>query len=147
MKFAPKPAAGEIEQKIGVLDPPDFQREKCRILSEIEPLKDGKKMTWERDGIKIKVVRCEYKGNRLIVEIMVWVDGKKSDLTIPHPTIPGQMVPLNPFVFVNPPVMIPAGTWRKEKDEEGKEVDVENFIENPEEVFKEIVFQTVKSKI
>jgi len=45
----------------------------------------------------------------------------------------------NPYLFHNPPILAPTGTWRREVDAEGAETDRPNMEENLPRAFREMV--------
>ena len=50
----------------------------------------------------------------------------------------------NPLYYHNAPIMVPDGTFEMKIDEFGKEMQVANFVENPEEALRQIVLETLK---
>lgn len=45
----------------------------------------------------------------------------------------------NPYLFHNPPVLAPSGTWRRELDADGAEIDRPNMAEDLAKAFREMV--------
>lgn len=56
----------------------------------------------------------------------------------------GESLPLdNPYRFINPPIKVPDGTWRKEWVTGGEVIDVENEHEDIEEALRTMVYDAV----
>jgi hypothetical protein len=50
----------------------------------------------------------------------------------------------NPLYYHNAPICVPDGTFETKIDEFGKEMQVANFMEDPEEALKQIVLETIR---
>ena len=117
----------------------DKQREVC--LGELIKIKPHKfKKMVEIKGkslheIEVEIVSVSQEivnGNDLLKVIAkAWMDGKEVFVD-------------NPLYYMNPPIMVPDGTFETKIDEFGREMQVANFVENPEEALRQIVLETLK---
>lgn len=126
-----EPVKGEIEDFFDIqkLDAEQRANIKVQTLTLEKPTR-----AFTKNGMSINILNVEKDNNRLKVECEVTQDGK-----------------ITPYVgadclyFVNPPIKVPDGTYRKEVDPETKEEhDLENTIENPAEALKQIVADTLR---
>lgn len=51
------------------------------------------------------------------------------------------------FQFVNPPLMVPDGTFRTEVTERGSEIQVQNLVEDPVEALRQMLIEAIKRQI
>lgn len=129
--YGPKPPKGQIERELEKLGPDERRVRKAEVFAS---LKSGS-FTFQRDNIRFTLSNWERKGN----VFRVHATAADSNGALPlHDTD-------NPFEFVNPPLMVPTGTWRKE-NVNGQEVDVPNVEESPLEALRIIVFEAVTTR-
>lgn len=126
-----EPVKGEIEDFFDIqkLDAEQRANIKVQTLTLEKPTR-----AFTKNGMSINILNVEEDNNRLKVECEVTQDGK-----------------ITPYVgadclyFVNPPIKVPDGTYRKEvSDITGEEYDVENTVEDPAKALKEIIADTLR---
>lgn len=118
-RYAPRPAPGPIERALVKLPEGERAAYKAQLVSG---LKVGS-YTFTREGVTITASNWRAEGPRFQVTIAANDDR-------------GAIPVDNPYVFLNPPVKIPLGTWSKvlvQPDPEvpGQMMDVPNYIEDP----------------
>ena len=129
-------------------------RDQPKLTSIAESIK-GKKAK-ERAVEKVKAyqsvntpIEYQYDGLRIVIERI----GKEGDLlkVFASATKDSSAVTLNnPYLFKNPPVLVPDGTWHKEKRKVGKkevETDMPNWKCHLKECLKEILGQVISQQI
>ena len=117
----------------------DKQREVClKELIKVRPQKFKKMVDIKGKSeheIEVEIVSVSQElvnGNDLLKVIArVWKDGIEVFVD-------------NPLYYMNPPIMVPDGTFETKIDEFGKETQVANFVENPEEALRQIVLETIR---
>lgn len=123
----------------------DKQREVCLgELVKVKPYKFKKSVKIKGKGlheIEVEIVEVstgegEYwfpgpRDNLLKVIAKAWKDGIELFVD-------------NPLYYHNAPIMVPDGTFEMKIDEFGKEMQVANFVENPEEALRQIVWETIR---
>jgi len=117
----------------------DQQREVCLSeLIKVKPQKFKKKIELKGKSLHeieveiVSVSREKVNGVDLLKVIAkAWKDGIEVFVD-------------NPLYYMNPPIMVPDGTFETKIDEFGKEMQVVNFVENPEEALRQIVLETIR---
>jgi len=126
--FATKPSKHALETKLGTLGFDD----RCK-----EKIKEFKKILFPIDynyagiGISIKAVKEILINGIPTLQVDVQALGRKLR---------------SPYYYINPPVKIGNGTFRKENDGE-IELDIENTEVNLLEALKQFVGQTVEGDV
>jgi hypothetical protein len=138
--YTPKPAAGKIEMHLAGKNSQERQKIKTEIVLNIP---HERIRTFTVDGFFIEVESGPsptLKGNGIHFFLK---SAKMPD---------GTELPIDKggYIVVNPPLKIPAGTWRKEKlmlpnGEVIGETDFQNHIESPEEAIKYVLLEGVKA--
>jgi len=98
-------------------------KEKAKVKAQIMKEK-AKVKKYKKNDVDFEIVSVSYKEEKNILCAVVKAK-KNKPLSVN-----------NPLCFYNPPIRVSTGAF----DEEGNEI----FEENPEEAFKEIIYQTVK---
>lgn len=107
------------------------KKAKERALIKAEELSKIKLSDFSRDDYDIKIVsQPKLSGNLLEISVIATKDKKKIEID-------------NPLQFLNPPIMVPDGTYHKEIIFD-RETDIHNFREDPEEALHQIIVQTIK---
>jgi|SRR5690606_15572237 len=114
---------GVIETALEAVEPEMRAGVKAHVLAETQ-LKSFKK-----DGISVEINYIVRVDDMVSVDFFAYRNGERLNVS-------------TPYMFKNPPIKIPTGKYHKELVN-GEEVDVANFEENPEEVLKEIIIQTI----
>lgn len=117
----------------------DKQREVClKELIKVKPQKFKKVVDIKGKSeheVEVEIVSVSQElvnGNDLLKVIArAWMDGNEVSVD-------------NPLYYMNPPICVPDGTFETRIDEFGKEMQISNFIENPEEALRQIVLETIK---
>lgn len=123
--FKPKPELGELGKKIADLENEEKHRLKVREFLKLEKPND-----YVYKGIKIHIKEISEENG--LLKIRAYAERG------------GFQIPLdNPFYFQNPPIMVPDGTFHKEKIG-GEEFEVHNFKEDLEEALKEFLGQVIE---
>lgn len=112
----------------------------CKTAKEKQELKN-------REFKKIKTPFM-YAVDGLDIEILSIKDGEKETLEVQLNVFKnGEIINVNaPFLFKNPPVKVPNGTFRKELVD-GEEKDIENTGLNILEALKRFVLDTIKTQL
>lgn len=98
---------------------------KARELSRVPKIK-----SFKVGDLAVEILKSEANGRDLVLELKV-MRGKKE-------------VPVdNPFIFRNPPIMVPDGTYREEV-EDGETVRKANFKEDAQAAIKSIIADTLR---
>jgi len=113
----------------------DKQREVCLgELIKVKPHKFKKQIELKGKSlheIEVEIVEVSGEGDLLKVITRAWKDGVEVFVD-------------NPLYYHNAPICVPDGTFETKVDEFGKEMQVANFIENPEEALRQIVIETIR---
>lgn len=137
--YKPKPGPGIHEQVINRLQDREGAKYKARVLAGTSlPI-----TPFTHAGVTVKVRPNAY-----------WYDEDKGLLSVivEHATTSDGIIVLpinNPYQFVNPPLKIGDGTFRKEPhplkaaDSSLPDIDVENMVENASLAFQRIVCEAV----
>jgi len=132
--YREKPAAGAIETALSRLDV--RERSIARALhfrNAAETIWKGEK-SFDLDGVRVEFTAPpKMDGNRVTFYVRAFIGRRELPVD-------------NPYIFVNPPTMVPDGTWRKEPAERGEERDVQNFRESPDEALKAVLMDAVRGK-
>ena len=152
-------ARGPVSAEIAdtYLDPKLGQVELDRAVSRIktDALADAAVAASDRSGR----VDVDIDGAAPAAVDSIAVDGFGALVcTVAHPDLPDVYPPdhpaagveVNPFRFVNPPVMVPDGTTSTmtvEVDGKPVEVEVPNLVEDPEAAFRVAVSRAVKGAL
>ena len=83
-------------------------------------------------GYDIEIVQQPYFNGGLLG---VWVKASKDGR---------ELFVDNPLLYKNPPTRVPNGSFRIGKDFKNRDINIPNFVENPEKALKEIIIQTVE---
>jgi hypothetical protein len=121
---------GEIAQLLKNVDASQRSKEKAKAFEKI------KNISFEREGFTVTILKkpVERRGT-LIVEVMAMKNGNLVNVS-------------NPLIFVNPPIMVPDGTYHKEYIASiDKEIDVANFKEDAEEALELIIVDVLKASV
>lgn len=119
--IAPKPADGPIVRELAKALPRERARLRALALAKVAPA------FVLRDGLQITLLRPP-----LVLPngaLQVWVSAMRDGVAVPVD---------NPYLFVNPPVLVPDGSWRVEAGRE-----VENFREDAGEAFRVMLAEAV----
>jgi len=128
--YKDKPEKGPLELLLESKDPKEMKKEKAKEIHKVS-------LTSIVDGdVEITILNKTLKETGVTFNIAVKQNGLDVDLK-----------DFNPFTIVNPPLMVPDGTFRKEMVTPTKEMDVENTKEDPEEALRQILIQTVRGVI
>ena len=121
---APRPAEGALESTPAVSPRAEQPRRKAEALAAANA---GVRAFAYRD-IAIEVTA----GPEVTPEglLAVWVVASRKGVPI-HVD--------NPYLFRNPPILAPNGTWRREVDAEGAEIDRPNMAEDLTLAFREMI--------
>ncbi|MCC6381815.1 MAG: hypothetical protein IT304_04860 [Dehalococcoidia bacterium] len=123
-EYAPKPAEGTLERALAARP----RGERPRLKAEALATANAGLRSFAYGDIAIEVTRGpEVTPDGLLA---VWVQASRGGLPIPVD---------NPYLFRNPPILASNGTWRREVDAEGSEIDRPNVEENLAGAFREIV--------
>jgi hypothetical protein len=129
--YAAKPAPGPIEVSLGAMLPTAVLATKSERHATLNL---GVKGWTTSEGVAIalaKPPRFDADRNWLEVELTAVNQG-------------GAPLPLdNPYHFVNPPLKVPDGTWRKETLPTGEEIAVMNTVEDVSAAFQAMVSDAV----
>lgn len=110
---------------------------KAQEFSKLKKPKKFKKIKGGKD-VDIDILSMEAEGDRLILTLAIEVDKK------PFPAN-------NPYVFVNPPILVPDGTTSPVLDEDpltGGEIKQKaNFKEDLNEALEQMVYETVRLQV
>lgn len=113
----------------------DQQREVCLgELIKVRPHKFKKQVEIKGKSlheIEVEIVEVSQKDDLLKVIARAWKDGIELFVD-------------NPLYYHNAPIMVPDGTFETKIGEFGKEMQVANFVENPEEALRQIVLETIR---
>lgn len=106
----------------------------------------------ERSKIKCEELQSSYDKVITFKDVIVYIDSIETKLNNLWVTMRAFkkdiMIPLNnPFIFVNPPVMVPDGTKKIVKDIFNKNTEIDNFKEDPKEAFKLLIQHSVELAI
>jgi hypothetical protein len=121
---------GEIAQLLKNVDASQRSKEKAKAFEKI------KNISFEREGFTVTILKkpVERRGT-LIVEVMAMKNGNLVNVS-------------NPLIFVNPPIMVPDGTYHKEYIASiDKEIDVANFKEDAEQALELIIVDVLKASV
>ena len=95
-------------------------KEKSRVLAESA----AQQIQWKDYRVEIDYVR--EVGNNLHVMFRAYANNNLLPLSMP-------------YIFVNPPILVPDGTKKKVKDSFGRDDEVDNFIEDHTKAFENII--------
>lgn len=129
--YAEKPDITELELRLKSLDKTDdFHKEKNKEFFKIKL-----PMEYSYEGIDLKIIACQE--SIVLGEIALIVDVSVPSLDYSHS-----------FNFINPPVKVHNGTYRKEIiPGTSKLIDMKNFKVDILEALKEIVGQAIVLEI
>jgi len=131
--YKDKPEKGPLELLLESKDPEEIKKEKAKEFHKVS-------LTSIVDGdVEITILNKKLKETGVEFIIAVKQNGLDVDLK-----------DFNPFTIVNPPLMVPDGTFRKEMingPDGQKEIEIENMKEDSEESLKQILVQTVRGVI
>lgn len=130
--IAPKPEPGPLSRSLTKATREERAALKAGALAERAP------SAILRDGLEIVLLREPVVRPDGALE--VWLEAKRDGKPIAVD---------NPYLFVNPPVMVPDGTYRLEDVEQfGKrvQVEVENFHEDPDEALRIVLADAVRGR-
>lgn len=123
-------------KKIGNLikDKPAKERSEIKV-KELAKIKLPKKFI--HNGYNIEIVEQPYwtlrNGNTLLI-IIIRASQNGQPLNVDDGV----------FEYINPPIMVPDGTYHKEVTDRGVEFDSHNLVEDPELALKEIICETIR---
>ena len=83
------------------------------------------------DGFDVTVLEKSIEGDMLKVVVDATFKGKPINID-------------NPLYYKNPPILVPDGTKRSITNNLGVTYEIDNFKEDPEEAFKNIIIDTIK---
>ena len=112
------------------------QREVClREHIKIKPHKFKKEVVLkdkQKKEIEIEILEVSREKDLLKVIVKVWRDEKEIFVD-------------NPLYYVNPPICVFDGTFEKKIEiETGREKQIANCVENPEEALRQIIVETIR---
>jgi len=123
---APKPPDGPIAKKLK--GKPAKQRARLKAL---EFRKLPRQHSFVRGDFIIEITSLSSFGDSISMNIQATKNGQNVLLS-------------NPFIFHNPPVKVPDGTYHIAQDERGEDFEVSNFKEDVDEALKQLVYETIK---
>jgi len=100
------------------------EREKLNIYKTIQ-----KPQKFIRKGFEIEIISMSEENEMLKIIATAWKNGKRVFVD-------------NPLYYKNPPIQVPVG--KKKIKLEGKDVEVDEFMVNPDEALKEMVADTIR---
>lgn len=124
--YAPKPPAGPVERALGAAAP--NRRAHLKAMALVVAAEKLPR-TFAYGDLEITIV----EGPTMAAEGLLRVSVSATRAGVPVHVD-------NPYLFLNPPVTVPDGTWRSEGDQ-----DFTNFREDATEALKAIIGQAVAS--
>jgi len=123
-EYAQKPAEGALE--VALADRPRAERPRLKAEALAVANADVRAFTYEDIAIEVT------GGPEVTPDgmLLVWVVASRKGIPV---------VVDNPYLFHNPPILAPTGTWRREVDAEGSETDRANMAEDLAQAFREMV--------
>jgi hypothetical protein len=123
-EYAPKPVAGALELALAVRP----RAERPRLKAEALAAANAGVRAFSYEDIEIDLTG----GPEVTPEglLAVWVVASRNGIPVRVD---------NPYLFHNPPILAPSGTWRREVDAEGAEIDRPNMAEDLAQAFREMV--------
>lgn len=132
--IAPKPEKGPLETAM------DGKLPKERSRLKANALRDAAAMSFTLDGVAVALRQPPNVDSRGVLQVVLDASGP-GFANVPKQYPDGSLV--QPFEFANPPVKVPDGTARIEKNQRGEDVEVDNFAEDVDAVFQRVVVDAV----